>query len=60
MDTLKHSLIEKARRTYRAVHPCGLKERLEDCFTIVGNKCVFWFNTEDNSTHVVVAELPSS
>ena len=58
METLQQSLSEKARETYRNVYPCGFDRRLQDCFTTMGDKYVFWFNTDDRSTHIVVAKLP--
>jgi hypothetical protein len=33
--------------------PCKGKRALDECFTFVGNKCLFWFNTDkDPSTKV--------
>lgn len=34
--------------------PCGDRKSLEDCFSYMGNRLVFWFNTSgDNSTRMV-------
>lgn len=59
MNKTKHHLIKKARQTYSKISPCGTKTSLFDCFTIIenGKKLVFWFNTPDNSTHVMVGEI---
>ena len=52
----KRKLIEKARSKYKEheILPCGNFSKLEECFTSVGNRLIFWFNTSgDNSTRMV-------
>jgi hypothetical protein len=39
------------------IFPCGENGQLEDCFTIAENILFFWFNTEDNNTHVLGVTL---
>ncbi len=51
----KNLLIKKVQENYQAhqILPCKGKRTLDECFTFVGNKCLFWFNTDkDPSTKV--------
>ena len=59
MNKTKLELIEKARKTYKRIYPCGARSSLSECFTPIdnGRKVVFWFNTQDNNTHVLVGEV---
>lgn len=57
MSALQKRLIEKARRAYKRIFPCTSRQSFEECFTTFGTKCLFWFNTSDNSTHMVIAEI---
>lgn len=38
------------RRKIRPVATCG---SFEECYTITGGYVIFWFDTEDNSSHIV-------
>ncbi len=53
---VKRNMIREAKRLYRKIFPCGLKERLEECFTITDDTILLGFNTKDQNTHVVKAE----
>jgi hypothetical protein len=57
LEKTKTMLISEARKRYQAISPCGRRSSIEDCFSILDNCLVLWFNTNDNSTHVVVAEI---
>lgn len=57
MGQMQRNLIQQARQTYKNIYPCAFKHSLEECFTVVGNQYVFWFNTDDNSTRIVACEL---
>jgi hypothetical protein len=54
---IQDALIEKARKEYRNIKPCGKRASLHECFTYHSDKIVFWFNDEDNSTRVLVHNL---
>jgi hypothetical protein len=58
MNELKHTLISKAVEEYTDIFPVITKHTLGDCFTTDGDLLVFWFNTADESTHVVTSPLP--
>lgn len=58
MNDIKLHLIQQAQELYREIHPCSNKSELGDCFTTEGNTLMFWFNTNDSSTHVLVMHLP--
>ncbi len=57
MNNIKKSLIESACKQYREIFPCGSMESIEEGFTVEGKMLLFWFNTEDNSTHLLTQEL---
>jgi hypothetical protein len=57
MEVICEDLIEQAVAKYRTIYPCGLKKSLAECFTLQNNRVVFWFNTEDQSTHMLMREL---
>lgn len=35
------------------VRPCHGKARFRDCITVHNGKAMLWYNSEDNSTHIV-------
>ncbi len=56
----KNILMEKARDKFQdcKIFPCGEKRTFDECFTFVGDNCLFWFNTsKDCSTRVVKITL---
>ncbi len=53
MNTLKEKLIKLAQDTYKEILPCPSKGTFKESFTVENNKVYFWFNTADNSTHVM-------
>lgn len=57
MNQVKQELIESAINQYRRIFPCGNKVRIEEGFTVEGKELLFWFNTEDNSTHLLSREI---
>lgn len=63
MIDLQNQLIEKARKQYGKIFPCGEKADLFDCFTYeetIG-KIVFWFNVAgDNSTRALTLSISKS
>ncbi len=50
------ALIKKAIEKYGVIRPSGTKTSFKECFTSDAGKLVFWFNTEDDSTHVVIED----
>jgi len=57
MDEIKNYMISQATQLYKEIYPCRSKMELGDCFTTEGNLVLFWFNTSDESTHVLTASL---
>ena len=53
MNKVKKAMIQQAIKKYRQIYPCGVRKDLGDCFTIMDDRVVFWFNTSDNSTHLL-------
>jgi hypothetical protein len=57
MNAIKKTMIKKAKSRFKKVLPCGQRRNLDECFTVEKDKVLFWFNTEDESTHVICAEM---
>jgi hypothetical protein len=57
MKEIQSALIQQARREYGNIAPCSSYDSLYDCFTVEFGKVMFWFNTIDNDTHLLVAEM---
>lgn len=57
MSELKDHVMEMAMKRYRMIYPCASRCDFSECFTIEGNRLFFWFNTEDDSTHVMCVEM---
>jgi hypothetical protein len=57
MNKLKETLIERARDRYEEISPCPSKGSFEECFTLENNRLCFWFNTKDQSTHVLAERV---
>jgi hypothetical protein len=60
MDDLevKQQLIDQATKLHKKIFPAGEKASLNECFTRLDNKLLFWFNTEDDNTRVLIHEFP--
>ncbi|MBD3422364.1 MAG: hypothetical protein GF398_19800 [Chitinivibrionales bacterium] len=57
MNEKKQKLMQMAQQRYRKIFRTTASHSWDECFTIHNNKLLFWFNTEDCSTHVVMDEL---
>jgi hypothetical protein len=57
MNELKKKMIRKAKQQYDQIYPCSAKKTLRDCFTVEEDQILFWFNTTDESTHVLSQDL---
>lgn len=57
MNELKTNMISKAVELYSSIYPVKTKRELAECFTTEGNLLVFWFNTADESTHVITSQI---
>ena len=51
------TMIRQAFRRHEIIYPCASKTTLSECFTLDKERLVFWFNTPDNSTHVMMADV---
>ena len=52
-------MIAEAERKYSKIFPCNFRSNLEECFTVEKNTIIFWFNTEDYSTHIMTDKIAS-
>ena len=57
MSKDERKLLKKAKDIHKIILPCGKKDSFTECFTQHGDKLFFWFDTEDHSTHMLVAEI---
>jgi hypothetical protein len=57
MESVEKKMIKKARATYKKIFPCPHRGRLEECITRDATHIYFWFNTEDQSTHLMVEKV---
>jgi hypothetical protein len=55
---IKIRAIEKAKQRYGRIYPCNRMLNLDESFTCEDNMLLFWFNSRDKSTHVIVEPLP--
>lgn len=58
MSDEQRRLIVKALAKYGAIYPCFGKSGFDECFTAEFGILIFWFNSTDNSTHVVTEGMP--
>ena len=56
MEDLKKDLIDKAFKKFQNIKPCQGKEDFSDSFTEHNGNLILWFNLEDSSTKIVMAE----
>jgi hypothetical protein len=57
MNKIKKTLINRAKMQFKQIYPCSTKKRLKECFTVEEDKMIFWFNTEDETTHIIIQDL---
>ena len=54
LTVTEEKMLEEAIRRHGVVYPCYGKNSFNDCFVDYPNGMkTFWFNTEDNSTHLI-------
>jgi len=56
-ERFKMRLIKRARRKYNNIYPTINKTNMDECFTSHDNKLIFWFNTQDKSTHIETVKI---
>ncbi|MFP4417009.1 MAG: hypothetical protein ACOC4C_02450 [Fibrobacterota bacterium] len=54
MTKAEQALLAEAEAIYEKIYPCGTKQSLKECFTLHDNMVLFWFNTSDSSTHLLM------
>jgi hypothetical protein len=57
MNKLKEKMIKRAKDRYKKIMPCPTRDDFNECFTVEGNHIYFWFNTADQSTHVLAEKV---
>jgi uncharacterized protein YqeY len=56
-EQMKSKMIRQARERFKKIYPCAKRADLADCFTTEGDMVMFWFNTADQSTHILTMAL---
>lgn len=56
LNDVEKRLIRQAIERYRRIRPCSDRKSFAECFTSSRDTTVFWFNTEDDSTHILTAQ----
>lgn len=56
-NTIRLRLLKMAEQKYKKIRPIPAKGSFDNSFTIFNDNLIFWFNTEDDSTHVVQLEI---
>lgn len=57
MEKIKSKLIEDARKKYDEIYPASKHKTLQESFTQEENDLIFWFNTKDGSTRILIAQI---
>jgi hypothetical protein len=59
MSEIKERMIRQAMMQYGTICLPSSKSSFSDCFSFENNTLIFWFNTEDNSTHLIAEKIES-
>jgi hypothetical protein len=43
-------------KRFGAIRPCGNRMAFSECFSLERDRLIFWYNTNDGSTHVEIHE----
>lgn len=57
MNAIKNKMIKDAQRRFSSIYPVKSRNTLQDCFTVEKDIIIFWFNTDDASTHTIIEAL---
>jgi len=53
MTYLQQQLLDAAKQRYGNIQPCDGTTLWDGCFTELDGNQLFWFNTNDGSTHAI-------
>lgn len=56
MENAEKMLVVEAQKRNAVIKPLDGCNSLESCFTREGNRIIFWFLTQDDSSHVLIAD----
>ena len=57
MNEIKQTLINRAKKQFKQIYPCSTKKGFKECFTVEDDQIIFWFNTEDETTHIIIQDM---
>jgi hypothetical protein len=60
MNELKQRLIDRARALHGNIAAPAARRSLDESFTVMQGLLVFWFNTDNGSTHVLTEPVPEA
>jgi len=55
MNSLEQKLYNEAVKIHKDILPCGRKKTFSECYTEEQGVTIFWYDTEDGSTHLVLS-----
>ncbi len=57
MSPVQVEMIKEARRRHKEIFPLTKKPSFPECFTEYNEVLFFWYNSNDNSTHLVHSDM---
>jgi hypothetical protein len=57
MTELEAKLMSQANAIHDKIFPCASRKEFDYCFTRENDQLFFWYNTEDQSTHMIAADM---
>jgi hypothetical protein len=56
MNRKQKELVARAQARFGVIRPCATCHDLTECFSQEDGRLLFWYNTQDGSTHIEVAQ----
>jgi len=56
MNERKERLFHTALLQYNRIFPCSECDTWDECYTLENNRILFWFNTDEGTTHLLMDE----
>jgi hypothetical protein len=56
MSKNQRKLVLRATKKFGRIRPCGNRMAFSECFSLEGDRLLFWYNALDGSTHLEINE----
>jgi hypothetical protein len=50
-------IVLKAVKRHIKIFPCSNRKNFQECFTLYDDKLLFWYNTIDGNTHLLMQSI---